>query len=131
MAVLPQQVNEWSQQAAASLQRARMTPADLEHCRQDVAEGTAQLWRIPGEPVSYVITRVEEDAAGNQEMVIVAGAGKNAAETIGFFTELASRNQIPSIRAHINRPGLQRIFERQGYHLSEWIMRANTHGRQQ
>lgn len=128
MAVFPEQISEWTAEAAASLARARATAADLQAYQQDVTAGTAQLWRIPGEPVSYVVTRVERDSAGTLELVIVAGAGQNAAATISWFTGLARREGIPSIRAHINRPGLTRIFERQGYTLDEWIMRARTDG---
>ncbi|MFL1484898.1 hypothetical protein [Marinobacter sp. LN3S78] len=127
MAVHPSQVT-WSPEAAASLAAARATPADLEAYRRDVERDLAHLWRVPGEPVSYVLTRVEQDSAGSLEMVIVAGAGQNAPDTIEWFTDLARRNGIPSIRAHINRPGLTRIFERQGYTLDEWIMRARTDG---
>lgn len=130
MAVHPTQVDQWCPEAEASLSRARATPGDLEAYRADVADGLAQLWRVPGEPVSWVLTRVEQDMAGDLEMVIVAGAGQNAPDTIGWFTELARLQGIPTIRAHINRPGLTRIFERQGYHLDEWIMRARTDGQQ-
>lgn len=127
MALQPAPVT-WSQEAGASLARARATAADLEAYRKDVNQGMAQLWRIPGDPVSYVLTRVERDSAGALEMVIVAGAGCNAADTIQWFTNLAKAERIPSIRAHINRPGLTRIFEQQGYTLDEWIMRARTDG---
>lgn len=127
MAVHPAQV-AWSPEAGASLARARATEADLAAYRADVEAGQAQLWQIPGDPVSYVLTRVERDSAGALELVIVAGAGQNAAATIEWFTRLARAQRIPSIRAHINRPGLARIFEQQGYTLDEWIMRARTDG---
>jgi len=128
VAVFPKEINRWTRAAGEALATARATPADLDAYRADVESGQAQLWEIPGDPVSYVLTRVEQDTAGNLELVIVAGAGQNAAETIEWFNELASKAGIPSIRAHINRPGLARIFERQGYTLDEWVMRTRTDG---
>ena len=118
----------WCDRAAEYLERARATPADLQQWRQEVADNQAQLWKITGGFESYVLTRVEEYATGALEMVIVAGAGEHAREVIRWATQLARENGIPSVRAHINRPGLQRIFEREGYHLAEWVMRIQNNG---
>ena len=128
MAIHPEKIT-WTKEAGEALAQARATPADLAVYRADTESGTAQLWRIGGAKVSYVLTRVEQDQSGARELVIVAGAGQKAAHTIRWFTELAAGAGIETIRAHINRPGLQRMFEASGFKLEEWIMRANTHGR--
>lgn len=118
----------WSQEAAEYLGKARATAADLEEWRNQEASGEAQLWRFSGDFTSYLLTRVEEDSAGRLEMVLVAGAGENARAVIAWATDLARAHQISSIRTHINRPGLRRIYETAGWHLAEWVMRISTDG---
>lgn len=127
MAVTAEKIS-WTEEAGRFLATARATPADLAQWQEDVQAGTAQLWQFSGDFKSYVLTRVEEYHGGQLEMVIVAGAGKNSREVIAWVTKLAKDHGIPTIRAHINRPGLCRIFQKQGYHLDEWVMRTKTDG---
>ncbi|WP_342632493.1 hypothetical protein [Marinobacter alkaliphilus] len=114
----------WNRQAAEALALARATPADLDEWRQEVAEGLAQLWQITGESTGYLLTRVEQDRAGRRELVLVAGAGNNARAVIAWAGDLADRHGL-DMRTHIERRGLERLYQRAGWHRSEIVMRRN------
>lgn len=112
-----------------ALARARATPEDLAEWRAEHRQGLVQLWRFTGDSAGYLLTRVEEAPGGRRELVLIAGAGVNARPVIRWARTLAERHGFDSIRTHINRPGLRRIYEAQGWHLAEWIMRVNINGR--
>ena len=119
----------WGPEAAAALGRASTSEGDLIDWQQDVTEGTAQLWRIGGESVGYLLTRVETYANDADELVLVAAAGVNGRPVIEWAMKLAANYGIESIRTHIKRPGLQRIYERLGWHCAERVMRVFSDGR--
>lgn len=127
MAVHAQQVI-WNPVAEKALKKARATKADLSNWKQEVSEGTAQLWQVSGDSVGYLLTRVETYAGGEDEMVLVAGAGTNCRPLITWAMNLARSHGIRSIRTHITRPGLQRIYENLGWQLAERVMRIKTDG---
>lgn len=113
----------WGPLASKALARARASKGDLEQWRQEVERGEAQLWRIDGEAVGYLLTRVERYHNGEDELVLVAGAGTNCRPLIAWAMQLAATHGVRSIRTHITRPGLQRIYENLGWHLAERVMR--------
>lgn len=122
------QVMDWNPEAAAALAQARATPDDLEQYRSQVEQGTAQLWRLTGDTDSHVLTRVEEHPNGDHELVIVAGTGNNSRQVIAWAMKLATEHELHTLRAHITRPGLQRIFEGLGWHEAERVMRIELNG---
>lgn len=125
MAIHAEQLTRWTADAERDLATARATAADLIEWRESVSQGTAQLWRLTGDSISHLLTRVETYRDGSRELVLVAGAGKNARAAIAWVTQLADRHGLP-LRAHITRPGLRRIFQNNGWHQSEIIMRRGN-----
>lgn len=126
MAVQAQKV-AWGPEASAALKRANASKGDMQQWRADVDAGTAQLWHIAGDANGYLLTRVETYANGEDELVLVAGAGTNCRPLIAWAMKLAEQHGIRSIRTHIKRRGLQRIYESFGWELAERVMRF-AHG---
>lgn len=120
---------DWSPDAEAALSTANATPADLALWREQRGREEVQLWQFTGDSEGYLLTRVEQTADEGRELVLIAGAGVNARPVLRWVTELAQRHGFTSIRTHIKRAGLQRIYEAQGWHLAEKVMRVNIHGR--
>lgn len=116
-------------EARAALKTARANDQDLNQWAREIIRETAQLWRISGESNGYLLTRVEEIDRDRLELVLIAGSGENARPVIQWARQLAEAHQIDSIRTHITRPGLQRIYESEGWHEAERIMRIKTDGR--
>lgn len=94
-----------------------------------MASNHAQLWRFTGESRGYLLTRVEVHADQSREWVLVAGAGTNARPVLQWAQRMARQHGFDSIRTHITRPGLRRLYEAQGWHLSEMVMKVKTNGR--
>lgn len=120
---------DWSPEAGAALSRANASPDDLKVWREQRLTGEVQLWRFSGASVGYLLTRVEVSPDETRELVLVAGAGVNARPVLRWAKALAEQNGFDSIRTHIKRPGLRRMYEAQGWQLSELVMRVATHGR--
>lgn len=116
-------------EAVAAMRAAGATEADIGQYQQQLPDNQVQLWRITGEADGYLLTRVEILADGTEELVLVEGAGTNARPVIAWALELAKKAGIPQLRTHITRTGLQRIYEAQGWHLAERVMRIKTNGR--
>lgn len=96
--------------------------------RQEVAEGTAQLWRVnTTEKPGFVVTRLEQAPHG-LELVIVMLAGAGVEAVAQWARDLAEGNGW-SVRAHCRRPAMARICKRHGWHESETVMRYTHHGR--
>lgn len=64
------------------------------------------------------------------ELVIVAGAGRNALPVMAYVTEKALQAGL-SVRTHIQRPGLVRMYQSLGYHQAEIVVRVKPNGQQQ
>lgn len=108
---------------------ANATPYDVALWRDQLTRDEVQLWRFTGGSDGYLLTRIEATADDARELVLIAGAGVNVRPVLRWVRELAERHGFNSIRTHIKRPGLQRIYEALGWHLSERVMRVNIHGR--
>lgn len=109
----------WSADAEAGLMPAAF--GDMAIIRAEVQAGQADLWRLGGSADGWLVTRQEDG-----ELVLMCGAGKNAAGVIRHCLEVARKNGL-TVRAHIRRPGMQRIYERAGFRLREWVM-GSEHG---
>lgn len=119
---------DWTEAAAAAMVEANASAGDLAHWREQIKVQKVQLWRITGESVGYLLTRVEALAEGTDELVLIAAAGTNARPVIRWAVALAKNAGLESLRTHIKRPGLQRIYEAEGWHLAERVMRIKTNG---
>lgn len=116
----------WSAEADHGLRVAAGSDAVLSEARDAVRTGRAQLWRVSGLVRStYLVTRVEHTPTG-RELVLWLGQGCSSKRVIKWAVQLATEHGIEQLRAHVTRPGLVRIFERLGWHKTEWVM---TYGR--
>ena len=74
--------------------------------------------------IGVVLFRIE-----GSEMVVVAGAGRAYGDIIAAvfprLEEIAKFAGCASIRLHTNRPGMVKKSERQGWKLSEYILRKH------
>jgi hypothetical protein len=111
----------WSDFAERQLRR--VAGLDLHDIRREVEAGISQLWHCRDSRLygGYVVTRVERRGEG-REWVWLACAGKGYHEFVGVFLEVARANALP-IRVYLNRKGMQRVYERLGFEVSETIMR--------
>lgn len=119
----------WSDEAAAMLSKANAEPADLIEWRRQCARQQAQLWHITGASRGYLLTRVEQSAGQKRELVLVAGAGVNAKPVIRWAKQLAEAEGLDSIRTHIKRRGLMKMYLAEGWHNAETVMRVAINGR--
>lgn len=93
---------------------------DLDIIRHQVESGIAQLWECTSdEHHAYIVTRVEP----GPEIVIVAGEGSGFMEFVPDFIAVAKRSGA-TIRAHVVRKGMIRLFERVGLSLNEYVLRG-------
>lgn len=106
----------WSDEAERVLAPAAF--GDMDWIRAEVLEGIADLWQLGGSAAGFLVTRQE-----GGELVLVAGAGRNAAGVIRHCLGLARANGL-TVRAHIRRAGMKRIYERAGFRLREVVMGA-------
>ena len=112
----------WSDFAERELRR--VAGLDLPDIRREVVEGVSQLWHCYDSSKGlsgYVVTRLERRGTG-KEWVWLACAGKGYHAFVGMFLQAAHEAGVP-IRVYINRKGMQRIYERLGFAVSETIMR--------
>ncbi|WP_025822966.1 hypothetical protein [Shewanella marina] len=93
--------------------------ADLRIIQSEVAQGVAQLFVWGGE--YYTVLRAEDT-----ELVIVAGAGKNAAQYTAEIHLLAKRQGFKTVRLHTKKPDamLRLGAKKLGYQAQETILRA-------
>ena len=114
--------------ALAAMKKAGASEGDLVLWRQQLPRHLVQLWRVQGEAEGWLLTRVDTLAEGTDELVLLAAAGVNARPVIRWARRLAADHGLASIRTHIKRPGLQRLYEAEGWHLAERVMRISAHG---
>jgi hypothetical protein len=113
----------WSDFAERELRR--VAGLDLPDIRREVLAGVSQLWHcnnVDGRGCyGYVVTRLERRGDG-LEWVWLACAGKGFGAVVELFLQAAKAADLP-IRVYINRKGMQRMYERLGFEVSETIMR--------
>lgn len=99
---------------------------DLAEIRAEVEQGISDLWAWQHSAgTGFMVTRQE-----CKELVIVVGAGTGCRPVIEHVTRRALAAGL-GLRTHIQRPGLRRIYERQGFALDELVMRIRPHGQPQ
>lgn len=111
----------WSEAAAREL--AGAMPEDGEIIADAVQAGRAQLYRV--ENRGYLVLAVERRGRG-PELVIVAGAGRGLHEVIPELRAMARRAGIATMRTHVKRRGLVRMYRRHGFEPEETVLRASV-----
>jgi len=100
---------------------------DLDEICQEVARGESEaleLWAG-----SFAVLRIEQ-APAYREAVIVAGQGRNMKKALPLLEQRAKSKGADYIRAHVQRRGLVRMFQAQGYEIDHIIMRKKIDGQQ-
>lgn len=115
---------QWSPAIAAALEGAAR--GDLAVIEAEVIQGVSDLWQWEHDQGKGVMVTRQEP----RELVIVVGAGTGSAPVIDHVTRRALAAGL-SLRTHIQRPGLRRIYERAGWGLDELVMRIRPDGQPQ
>jgi hypothetical protein len=91
--------------------------------KREVLEGVSQLWHCTDADGNggYVVTRLERRPSG-LEWVMVAGVGCGFHKFAQVFIDTALQMGVP-VRAHVNRPGMVRMYDRIGFRVSEYVLR--------
>lgn len=105
----------WSDEAEAGL--IISAGADLLHIKNEVTENISQLFRMGTD--GFTVLRYEREF---KELVIVLGEGKNAKKWLPVIEDYARSIGANSIRTHITRVGLRRLYERIGFSQTEIVM---------
>lgn len=93
---------------------------DLAIIKAQVKSGVAQLWRCESDKhTAYVVTRIDP----GPELCIVAGEGSGFMEFVPHFVAVARRSNA-TIRTHVVRKGLIRLWSRFGLKLEEYVLRG-------
>lgn len=115
--------HRWCEAAAAALRPAAGSERDLDLVKADVMhDRCTDLYRVTGSADGWLVLRLEGDLIGDLELVIVLGAGRGIRPVIPVVQRYA-RTLGATIRTHITRPGLERIYQHQGFHLAEKVYR--------
>jgi hypothetical protein len=111
----------WSDFAERAL--VRVEGLGIVDVKREVEEGVSQLWHCIGSDGrgGYVVTRLERRPSG-LEWVLVAGVGRGFYEFAQVFIDVARQAGV-QVRAHVNRPGMVRMYQRIGFGVSEYVMR--------
>jgi hypothetical protein len=112
---------QWNADAERAL--SRVEGLDLGDVKREVLEGIAQLWECgDGTQIEmYAVTRVEKHSKG-KEWVWLACAGRNF-HRFASAGLMAAHGYGLSIRVHVRRPGMRRIYERLGFAPDALTMR--------
>lgn len=97
---------------------------DLPAIREEVKKGISQLWQVVGR--GLVITRIEQDSLGQpDELVFIAGIGKDAKPVIKHFSKLAFLNfGVKKMRIHSQRKGMEKYLSSLGFDYSETVYKG-------
>ena len=114
---------DWCEAAEAALLPAAGSRHDLDLVKADVLKDRCtKLYRLSGATEGWVVLRLEGNLLDELELVIVLGAGAGVRALIPVIQRYAATLNA-SVRTHVTRPGLERIYEHQGFHLAERVMR--------
>lgn len=113
----------WSDEAARALQAAAGSDRDLERIRAEVRDDrNTQLYQVTGSAEGWLVLRLEGDFLGDIELVIVLGAGHGSTRVIPLIKRYATHLGA-TVRTHVTRPGLERIYQHNGFYQAETVMR--------
>ena len=108
----------WSAEAEEGLEVAAR--GDLEIIRKEVLSGISRLWECTSESSkAFIVTRVDDET----EVCIVAGEGSGFVEFIPALVKFW-RDQGYTIRVHVKRRGLVKMFEKVGIRFDEYVLRG-------
>ena len=108
---------DWSEQAEQGLKVS--AGEDMGFIRREVQAGIAILWRCESDKNSaYAVTRCEPG-----EVVIVCGEGSGLKEFGPYFIA-AAKSKGKTVRTHVRRRGLIKVWETMGLELDEYILRG-------
>jgi len=110
----------WSDQAAKKLDAALSGAAS--QIQHEVESGISELWLIDNG--SYLVTRLENNHDKTQELVFVAGAGKNSLEIILYFKNIAKKMGVQTMRLHSSHKGMARLIKPAGFAPVETVYKA-------
>ena len=114
---------QWNDEAEKGLAVAARSPEEMESIKANVKAGKAQLWQMQGlKKPTYLVTRVERPPHGERVLVLVVCQGSDADSIIPWCMHLAEDSGIKRLRAHIERDGLVRKFERFGWTKKETVI---------
>lgn len=92
---------------------------DIDDIRSEVIGGLSTVWKVTGEGVAgFVVLRVD-----GSELVIVCGEGQGAKFVIPWIMETARQHNL-TVRTHVKRRGLVRMWQRYGLCLDEYVLRG-------
>lgn len=107
--------SQWNDPAADSL--AAAMGEDAAFIKDEVERGIAILWNCIG--CGWVVTRQE-----GQELVFVAGSGKNAREVIKLFMKNRKQLNFNTCRIHSARKGMGKYLSSLGFEEVERVYRV-------
>ncbi|WP_028451233.1 hypothetical protein [Chitinilyticum aquatile] len=121
----------WSDQAAAETESALNGDplASVAEFREWVEAGAAVLFEFHAGPVRIGSAMVTASRVnGHNQAVIVTGASRATPEQFRQAMRLLVEhlNGFDSIRTHIQRPGLKRLYEALGFEQTEIVMRRSN-----
>lgn len=103
---------EWNEDAAHFLRAA--TGEDESYIKTEVLSGVSTLWRAVN--CGWLVTRLEGD-----ELVFVAGVGKNAKSVIELFMNNKQKLKFKTCRIHSARRGMGRYLSSLGFKEAERV----------
>lgn len=110
----------WTSFHDAALLDAAGSQSDLEIIKSQVLAGEAELWQCESETGGgFVVTRLDPP----DELCVVLGEGKGASDFIPIFIEYAKSRGL-TIRTHVKRRGLIKMWARHGVHFDEYVLRG-------
>ena len=129
------QVIEPSEQRWQALEGAAGSKAALDEIRHDVETGKASMIDVHGEAAGTAVVWIEPEHESGPELVIALGAGRGARALIPWIKEFSKQAQAMTVRTHLSRAGLRRLYERNGFTAAGlddqgYMIMRYTHGRQ-
>ena len=77
--------------------------------------GAAAVLLMSGDAAGLVVIWAEITEQQNRELVIGLGAGTGARHWIPWAVQFAAQNGARSVRTHCKRPGLIRLYHKNGF----------------
>ncbi len=109
---------EWGEAAEQGLKVA--AGDDMEIIKAEVLGGISKLWKCDSESsAAYMVTRLDDKT----ELCIVAGEGQGFFEFMPVFVQWC-RQKGYSVRTHVKRKGLVKMWARLGITFDEYVLRG-------
>lgn len=107
----------------------RLAPAlgdDLAEIRRQVMTGQAMLVEWPD--FGLTVLRLEHPAKQPPILVVVAAVGVDMAASLPGLADLAHQNGAHRIRAHVEKPGMERLLNKLGFTRGETVFFRDIRG---